>query len=271
MKFPRWSPWQALLCPILAVPAAAAAQPAPQAPICPDRPGKATGTCTVAPGYVQLEVGLADWSLRKDSGSRETSLAIANTVIKFGLSERSNIALALTPYARSAVRSGGAPTSASGFGDVAVSYKHRITPNGTGIVVALLPTLKIPTAKRDLGNGKLEGALLVPISYAVPESSFSVGATPEVDWIADGDGRGHHASMAQVVSLGWAATNRLSLAAELWGQWDWDPAGTAKQSSLDGSVAYAVSDDVQIDAGANLGLTRQTPDSEFYMGLSVRF
>ena len=77
--------------------------------------------------------------------------------------------------------------------------------------------------------------------------------------------------MVQVVSLGWQATDKLSLSGELWGQWDWDPAGTGKQASADGSIAYLLSDDVQIDGGANFGLNRQTPDVELYAGVSKRF
>ena len=160
---------------------------------------------------------------------------------------------------------------ASGFGDTVLLYKRRVTADGAPVEVALLPTVKIPTAKRSIGNGKVEAALLVPISYSLPGSRFSIGATPEADWIADGDGHGHHATMAQVVSLNWAATKRLSVSAELWGQWDWDSSGTVEQRSLDGSAAYLVSNNVQIDAGANLGLTRDTPDLEIYAGASVRF
>jgi hypothetical protein len=61
------------------------------------------------------------------------------------------------------------------------------------------------------------------------------------------------------------------LGAELWGAWDWDPDGTGKQASVDGSIAYLVSDSVQIDGGANFGLNRQTPDVEIYTGVSARF
>ena len=49
------------------------------------------------------------------------------------------------------------------------------------------------------------------------------------------------------------------------------PAGTVKQASADAALAYAVSNRLQLDAGANLGLTRETPDVELYVGASVRF
>jgi len=41
--------------------------------------------------------------------------------------------------------------------------------------------------------------------------------------------------------------------------------------SADASVAYLASDRVQIDAGANAGLNRATPDIELYGGLSILF
>jgi hypothetical protein len=111
----------------------------------------------------------------------------------------------------------------------------------------------------------------MPIGYSIPSTRLSVGLTPELDRVADGDGRGHHTAMAQVISLGWQADDKLSLSGELWGQWDWDPAGTGKQYSVDGSIAYLVRDNLQIDGGANFGLNPQTPDVEIYTGVSTRF
>jgi len=37
------------------------------------------------------------------------------------------------------------------------------------------------------------------------------------------------------------------------------------------AFAYALSSDLQLDAGANLGLTDDSPDIELYAGLSLRF
>ena len=113
--------------------------------------------------------------------------------------------------------------------------------------------------------------MLVPIGVAIGKSNFSLNLTPELDWNADADGRGHHAGMAQVASLGWQANDRLTLSADLWHQWDWDPAGTTRQASADGAVAYLLSKDLQLDAGANFGLNRETPDVELYAGVATRF
>src|SRR5438105_4829526 len=211
--------------------ASTAASAADQQPICAARPGKSTPACTVPAGHFQLESGLADWSLQQADGERDTSLAVGETTVKYGLTDRSDIEVDVTPWQRSTTRAGGVHDNASGFGDVTVAYKHQLTANGSAVQVAALPFVKIPTAKHSLGNGKWEGGLLIPIGYSIPRSPLSIGLTPELDWAADGDGHGHHAAMVQVVSLGWQATDKLNLSGELWGQWDWDPAGTTRQAS----------------------------------------
>jgi hypothetical protein len=253
---------------LAAAPAVAIAEPSP---ICADRPGKSTATCTVPAGNWQVETGLADWSLDRHSGERDTALVLGETTIKYGLTDRSDIEVDVTPWQRVSSRAGGAHESASGIGDLTILYKQQLTAPGASVQMAVLPYIKVPTAKRPLGNREWEGGLLVPIGIALGKSPLSIGLTPELDFVADADGHGHHAAVAQVASLGWQASDRLNLSVDLWGQWDWDPAGTTRQASADGSVAYLLSNDVQLDAGANFGLNRVTPDAQLYTGVSVRF
>lgn len=240
-------------------------------PICAARPGKSTPACTVPAGHVQLETGLADWSLQEQKGERDTSLVIGETTFKYGLDDRSDFEVDLTPWQRTSSRTGGIGEHASGIGDVTVAYKRQLAAPGGNFQAAIMPFVKAPTAKRSLGNGKWEGGMLVPIGFSIADSPFSIGLTPEIDWAADGDGHGHHAAMAQVASIGWQASDKLNLSADVWGEWDWDPAGTNRQASADASVAYLVDDSLQLDGGANVGLNRQTPDIELYAGVSKRF
>jgi hypothetical protein len=244
---------------------------ADQQPICATRPGKSTAPCTVPPGQFQLETGLADWSVQRTGGERDTSIAIGETSFKYGLTDRSDIELDVTPWQRSASRVEGTHDSVSGFGDVVASYKQQLTAPEATLQLTILPFVKIPTAKHALGNGKWEAGLLVPVLYSIGQSPLSINLTPEIDWVADGDGHGHHAAMAQVVDLGWQVSEKFSLSGELWGQWDGDPGGTTRQYSADGAVAYLVNNGLQLDAGANFGLNRNTPDVELYGGISKRF
>jgi hypothetical protein len=256
-----------ILAAIFGLELGSAASAAADQPICADRPGKATSACAVPTGHWQVETGFADWSLQKDGGEGDTALVLGETTVKYGVTGSSDIEVDVTPWQRAT----SSHQSASGIGDVNLVYKQRLTSADAAVQLLAMPFIKVPTAKRALGNGKWEGGLLVPIGYAIPNSPLSIGLTPEIDWAADSDGRGHHAAMAQVASLGWAASDRLNLSAEIWAAWDWDPSGTTRQTSADAAAAYLLSNDVQLDAGANFGLNWVTPDVELYAGVSVRF
>jgi hypothetical protein len=252
---------------LLAVSTAAAAD---EQPICADRPGKANPTCTVPAGMVQIETGLADWVHDRSDGLTSDSLALAATAFKYGLSDRWNVELDIAPYNWMRVHGGGFRQSDTSFGDIFIRSKYRFT-SGDGIQVAMNPAVKIPTADHVIGNGKWEAGIAFPIDYSIPKSPLSVTLGPEFDWVADSDGHGHHAAMAQVIGLGLQASEKLNLSAELWGQWDWDPAGTTRQATADVAAAYLVNKDLQLDVGANFGLNRNTPGLELYTGVSVRF
>ena len=247
--------------------AAAADEP----PICPDRPSKANGTCTVPAGHFQVETSLVDWTHDKSKGVRTDYTLWGSSVVKYGLSSRSDIELGFTPYETLRVRAGEERERASGFGDVTVRVKQRLTGDSSPVQATLIPFVKLPTAKHNLGNRKVEGGIIVAANYSIPNSPVTLTIGPELDLRADAEGHGYHAAMAQLINLGFAATDRLSFSAELWGQWDWDRKGTTRQSSADGSVAYLVNPEVQLDAGANFGLNRNTPDVELYAGVSKRF
>jgi hypothetical protein len=260
-----------LIVGAIALASASAAVAADEQPICADRPGKSSQACTVPAGHFQFESSLTDWTLDKHDGERDTALIVGETGFKFGLTDRSHIDIDIQPWQRLTSRLGSVRQQSSGFGDVLVNFKYRLSPSAGALQVAISPYVKVPTAKHSIGNGKWEGGLILPIQYAIPKSPLSLSTTPEIDWVADADGHGHHTGMAQVVNIGWQVDSKLNLSAELWGDWDWDPAGTTRQASADGAAAYLITPKVQIDAGFNVGLNRVTPDIELYMGVAEQF
>lgn len=241
-------------------------QDAKEAPICTDRPTKANAVCTVPAGKWQLESSAVDWLRLDQNGTETEGLLIGSSVIKYGVSDRSDLQVGFTPYVR--VRGDG--DHLSGFGDVTVRYKHRLTGSGSAVQAALIPFVKMPTAKSGIGNGKAEGGLALPISFAlVGPVTATLG--PEADLVADGDGHGRHLAVVNLINLSASVAPRVTVVGELWSNFNFDPAGTIKQASADLALAYGVSDNVQLDAGANLGLTDETADMELYVGGSIRF
>jgi hypothetical protein len=240
-------------------------------PICADRPGLSTPTCTVPAGMIQVETTIADWIKDRSGGVRTEELTVGETAFKYGVTDRLHIELSLVPYTRVRTRDGDERETLSGFGDMGIAAKYKVTGDDAPVQLALYPFVKIPTAKRPVGNGEIEGGILIPIGYAIPGSNLSLVLGPELALVADEDGSGHHLAMAQVVGIGFPLAPRLSASAEILGSWDWDPAGTVRQYTAGMSAAYLLSNDVQIDAGVNLGLNRATSDVEIYSGVAFRF
>src|SRR5690348_6040815 len=69
---------------LMATSGAAVASDVP--PICPDRPSKSTGPCTVPQGKWQVETGLVDWSRDKSYGVTTDTISWGGTGIKYGVS-----------------------------------------------------------------------------------------------------------------------------------------------------------------------------------------
>ncbi len=94
---------------------------------------------------------------------------------------------------------------------------------------------------------------------------------PEVDAYKNADSDGRHLNTAQLVNPAISLPRRVTVYAELWGDWDFDPVRTVRQYSADFAVTYGVTNELQLDTGLDIGLNRQTPGVQIYTGVSQKF
>jgi len=259
---------------ILAVAAGAAlaspAAAAEEAPICTDRPAKANSVCTVPAGRLQIESDALSWTSSRSGGARTDTFLFTNPTLKLGLGPDTDIEVNFAPLVEVRTRIAGRVSSATGTGDLSVRLKRRLTDPESKFQLAILPFVKLPTAKRSIGNGRLEGGVAAPIQFTLsPKTILTFG--PEIDVLADGDGKGHHVQLVALVNVSRSLSPRLTAYAELWTAQNYDPAGTTRLYSLDAALAYSLSPRLQLDTGANFGLNRATPDLQIYTGISTRF
>lgn len=253
--------------------AAAQAQvvtPSSEAPICTDRPTNGNYACTVPAGMVQIEADLINWSTDRADGARVDAVALTNPVLKYGLTDSSDVQFNWSPHVRVRTRdAGGVVSVADGIGDLTIRYKKRLTNAEGALQLAVLPFVKLPTAPSDIGNGKVEGGIAVPINYAVDGGwTFTLG--PQLNILADADGAGRHVGLTGLVNVA-KSFGAITILNELWTSQDFDPAGTVRQYSYDLALVWLARPNLQFDVGANIGLNRNTPDVVSYVGLSVRF
>ncbi|KTF68783.1 MULTISPECIES: transporter [unclassified Sphingomonas] len=250
---------------------AAPATTAPAAPaLCTDRPTKSNFACTVPQGMVQLETDLGNWTRTDASDTRVDTILYTNPTLKYGLTGSTDIEASIAPYETIRTRTPTGTQTLRGVGDLTLRLKQRLTDPAGQVQIALLPFVKIPTAKTGIGNGQTEGGVIVPVNIALPKG-FTLTFGPEGDVLADSDGHGHHAQLVGTANLGKAVTSKFTLIGEFWVARNFDPAAYVTQTSADIAATYLLRPTLQLDLGANFGLNQATPDAQVYLGVSTRF
>jgi hypothetical protein len=211
-------------------------------------------------------------SFIRDAGGGQTSetLSLAAVVVKRGLDARSDVELGWTAWQWSEVGNGAHRARADGAGDLVLRYKRRLTSNETAAIgVSAIPYVKLPSARSGIGNERLEGGLIVPVSLSLP-GAVGVTLGPEIDMLAEADGSGTRINITNLVNLS-RSFGRLTLYAEFWTANDLAAETDGDQCSADIAVSWLFAPDFQVDAGANFGLDDQTPDYQVYLGVAKRF
>lgn len=237
---------------------------------CPDRPGKGSPSCVVDPGVFQVEVSAVDAAFQRSGPGSSDTYAVGSLEMRLGLTPKLEGQVDWTPYTQ--VRSRDGEGSIEGVGDVVLLARRSLrNPDGSGFSVALEPFVSAPVGKRGIGAGGWQGGLIAPMSVPLSED-LALSLAPEVDITRDADGEGTHLTWAMAAGVSWPV-GPVTLGAELWGSIDDDPAGQARQASLDLTLAWSppAQKNLQFDAGVYGGLTRDTPDLEVTAGLSRRF
>jgi Putative MetA-pathway of phenol degradation len=242
-------------------------------PLCPDRPTRSTAPCTLDPGHWQVEADLVDGAFQHTHGTTSDVWLLVSPTLKYGVNDRLDLEVTLTPDLTQTTRDRSGPVSTiQGFGDLVLRAKLNIWGQGGPgpWSVAIAPGLKVPTARRGLGNDAWEGGVIAPISYKVSDA-LSFGFSPEVDLLKDAQGNGRHVNIVQTAGVNWSLPRGWTLSGEIWGSVNDEPGGVVRQATFDLAVAWQAGDNVQWDAGLNLGLNHETPGAQVYFGLSRRF
>ena len=248
--------------------ASSASAQAPSDPISTDRPGILFSIPTVKPHVFQVELGIPAVAIANGDGMdfRSTSLV---GLIRYGLTDRFELRLGSPVYTETRVTSGGSRLTDHGFGDVEVGAKWHLLDNvGARPSIALIPSVIVPVGEK---------------GFSVEHPVYQLNAMAEwaltKDWSADAlagylngpEAPGRYAQETLAVLLGrslpspkWSAYGE---AAYILTNLD----GASDSSFLGGGIKYLVSNDLQLDLSFDRGLTSDSPDWLFGLGLSARF
>jgi hypothetical protein len=237
----------------------------------PDRPGVTESPFTVDAGHVQLEFDAL--RLRNSGKGREEQRRQWNvgfTMLKFGLSRRTDVHLELPMYTVTKQRPAGATEwqeRHAAFGDVTLRVKHNFLGDlqDGSFALAAIGFVRLPSGGRT-GEGGVDYGLLLTADTEL-SSKANLEYQLEADFNYSRETASHYLQLMPSVALEYDFTKKVGLITEAVAQWN------ALQRQWETSVNIApllkLTRNVQLDAGTHLAMNRLS-DREYFVGVTLR-
>ncbi|MFA7343082.1 MAG: transporter [Terrimicrobiaceae bacterium] len=235
-----------------------------------DRPDKTESAYTVDAGHFQIEATLVQFGIdtRNADGENVFGINAGNVNIKAGLTNNADFQVVAENYLYERVRSDGAATRKSGYGDTQMRLKVNLWGNDGGTTaLAVMPYINWPTNTNGFGNKRVEGGIIVPLAMELP-CGFGMGVMTEVDFVAS-DGNGCGVNFVNSITFSRDIVGNLAGYAECYTSLP--DTGRDPIITLDVGLTYAFTDDILFDVGINFGVTEAAEDFNPFAGFSVRF
>lgn len=241
-------------------------------PLSADRPDITESPYTVDAGHVQLEMSIADYTRDawNEDRSKTDTWTFGATTLKLGLTNSMDLQLVFDAYTHEKVRPNPGPSqSAYGFGDTMIRLKTNLWGNDEGdAALALMPYVKIPTARDGLGNVHVEGGLIVPVGYDLGRG-WGMGAMLEFAAVHDDIDRDHNFELVHSAVLGRDLFGPVGMYGEYVGIASSDKDYHYRAYAGTG-ITLGLTDSIQFDVGTNIGLTRASDDINVFVGVTAR-
>lgn len=238
-----------------------------------DRPDRANSPHTLDAGHFQIESGLLGYArdTRTLDGTHSRGWTIGDTTLRIGLTNWAEVQLEVPFYETNRTTDPATHSTqrSEGIGDLSIALKTNLWGNDSGTTAGGLEfVLKTPTASHDLGNGKVEGAVLFLFATRAP-GDFDVGFNTGAGISANDEGSGYHADIINAISVSHEIAGPLSAYVEFYSA---VPTQHSREwiGSVDVGFLYMIGKNIQLDAGLNIGVTRGADDLEAFFGISVR-
>jgi hypothetical protein len=148
--------------------------------------------------------------------------------------------------------------------------KYNLWGNdGEDTATALMPFVKIPTARGDLGNEEVEGGLIVPLAFSAL-GDWSCAVMGEVDLASDDDGSGYHLVGLASATASHSITETTAGFLEIVGIFSAETSDDI-EAYFNTGMTWGITDTWQLDGGIRVGLTSASTDLTPFVGLSTKF
>jgi hypothetical protein len=234
-----------------------------------DRPDFVESSEVVGKGHFQIETSVAMEHEAKDAPRSRTYST--PTLMRFGINETMELRLETDGLMKMTTWEDGDKHTERGTSDLAFGLKWHVrtqAENESGPSMAWLFHVDAPT-----GTKAFRGQGLRPSARLVAEwdfGSWSLGVMPGV-YIEHNEDNKRYAGGIFAVTAGKSLTDKLRAFAEFSGQQLTMPKNGGNVVTLDGGLAYLLSDSVQVDVAFAKGMSKATPRQQWTVGLSMYF
>ncbi len=238
-----------------------------------DRPDKTESPYTVDAGHFQIESSLIDYTYdhrnTDQTDTRADNFTIFPTNFKAGLLNNMDLQVVMDPYVSEHSQGDGAKEAKKGFGDIQSRLKVNLWGNDEGITaLAVMPFIKFPTNSNDLGNKAVEGGVIVPLAISLP-AEWSMGLMTEFDFNRNEE-KNYFTEFINTVTFGHQIIGNLSGYIEFFSSFNHEEV-SQWIGTVDAGLTYALSNDIQLDGGVNMGVTNSADDFNPFLGCTIRY
>lgn len=235
-----------------------------------DRPDKTESAYTVDAGRFQIETDLVAYTQDSRDGTTTRAFDVAPFNFKVGLAHDTDLQIVYGAFSHVRTSGHGIADKESGFGDLTLRLKRNVWGNdGGATALAIMPFVKLPTNTMADLNDDIEGGVIVPLAVDLGHG-MGLGLMTEIDILRSESGSGYEPAFINSATVSFELTNRLGMYVEAYVERSAE-SGAETIVTLDGGFTYAVTDNLQLDAGANVGVTEAADDLNLFAGLSQRF
>jgi hypothetical protein len=238
-----------------------------------DRPDRTESPYTVDRGHVQVELDLANYTRDRVASAGSdvlvSSYGLVPMNLKIGVLDRMDLQFVIESFAseRETDRTAGTERTRRGLGDLTGRVKLNIWGNDGGTTAfGIMPFVTLSRAGAGASR-RASGGVILPLAVALP-AGWELGTMVELDLEANA-GPGHHAVVVNSLTLGHALPGGLHGYAELFSAASTE-SGASWVGTVDGGLTYGIGENVQLDAGANVGISAAAEGVNPFVGLSFR-
>lgn len=238
-------------------------------PLVTDRPDFTEASSTVGNGVVQLEAGYT-FTENSDDGTQTQEHSIGEPLFRIGMfADWFELRIAVFPT-QFQERSATSRINTGGTGDLYLGAKIGLTPQ-EGILpeMAIIPQMTVPTGS----NAFTDEEALPGVNWLYAwdlTDEFSLAGSTQFNRARDDAGESY-TEWAQSIATGVSLTDELGAYTEWYALFPSSSVTANPEHYFNGGFAYLISNDIQFDVRAGLGLNDSADDYFVGTGLSIRF